>query len=269
MTDQLEYPTGNSPSHSSEGSLGAADVPGESSQPRSASDGTWRLLSHIWLIGVAVVAGAVGAQLIHSTQSILPEPEGLGAMPPYPPEVIAAADRVELGNAAIGFGLAGALICAAVGGGLWLPRRSARTAMFAALIGAFSGLLLGALGGMLNVLLSRQLADFAFDDLFRAMAINAPYWICLGIATGLTVGLALRDVSSGKAIGAACGSAIVASLLYPLIALLLFPGARIELVVPFEFWIRVLWLALPAGLLAWAAARSLPRAAAPARPQSV
>lgn len=232
----------------------AEGPPQASSTPRAKA----RLAGQLAMIFLGIVAGAVGAEVIHYTQDLLPRP-ALEGLPPYPPKLLAAADRAYIGSTAIGFALAGALVAAALGGGLWLLRGAARPAVRGAMIGLLAGAVLGALGGALNILMDRQIAGVEMDDLFRAMLVHFPFWMCLGIAVGVTVGLPRRDVSTAKAIGAAFGAAVIASLLYPLLSMLLFPAARTEMVVPFEFGSRVLRMSLGAGLLAWAAARSVPR----------
>ena len=215
------------------------------------------LVGQLAMVGLGVVAGAAGAQLIYYTQGILPRP-ALGGMPPYPPELVAAANRAAMGELAIGFGLAGALIAAVLGAGVGLLRRSARPALTGMLTGLVAGAFLGALGGVLNSLLHRQIEAVEMDDLFRAMLIHAPFWICLSIALGLAVGLAVRDISTAHVIGATVGAAIIASLLYPLLSMVLFPAARPEAIIPADFGARILWIASGAAILAWAAARTVP-----------
>lgn len=230
----------------------------ETSGAASKTHWTARLPRQLAVICLAVVAGALSGQLIHYTRDVLPKPEGLGAMPPYPPEVVAAAERVEMGNAAIGFALAGALIGVAVGGGLWVLHRSAGPARRGAILGLLLGAGFGCIGGVITILLDRRLADSEMDDLFRAMLIHSPFWICLGIAVGVAIAVPLRGLSSGHAVGAALGAAVVASLLYPLVSMLLFPASHPDMVIPFELGSRLLCYAMGAGFLAFAAVRLVP-----------
>ena len=43
-----------------------------------------------------LIAGSVGGEIAYYARDLLPRPEGLGAMPPYPPETLAAARRVAM-----------------------------------------------------------------------------------------------------------------------------------------------------------------------------
>lgn len=255
MTDNPEHAGGSVPLPNAEQQSPerTEGPPRESSVPHGKIGWAGQLA----MICLGVVAGAVASEVIYRSQEIIPGPPLEGG-PGFPPEVLAAVARAQLASMAAAFGLAGAWLAALLGGGLWLISGAKRVALSSALIGLLAGALFGALGGALNTLLYRQLVGVALDDLFRSMAVHAPFWICLSIAVGLAVGLPLREISTAKVIGATFGAAILTSLLYPLVSTLPFPATRTELVVPIDRGSRILWIALGAGLMAWAATRSVP-----------
>lgn len=233
--------------------------------PPPADSGQWqrRLPGQLATVALAVLAGAIGAQLMYLLQGIWPRPM-LEGEPPYPAATVAASDRAALADLALGGAVVGALIAAALGAALWLLRGSSRSALTGVLVGLLSGALLGGLGGALNLFTHRQLSAVELDELFRAMIVHAPFWICLSLAIAMTFGLSLRGVSTLSIFGATIGAAILASLLYPLAMMVLFPAARADKPVLVEFGARMLWAAIGAAMLSWAAARSVSASRFPA-----
>lgn len=252
-TDKLPTtgPDADPADSTTEGQPNASRVPDDSSAGPTVK-------AKVAMVVAVVFAGLIASQVVHSLKEILPRPAGLEGMPPYPPEVLAALARVELGDMAIAFGVAGAIIGGVLGGGLVLFSPQGATATRGAGVGFIAGATLGAVGGFANVLVSRSIETSEFDDLFKGMFIHLAYWVCMGIAFGMTVGVTVRRASIARAIGTGIGAGVVASLLYPLVSMLLFPAARLELLVPFDLGSRLLWFGLSSGLLAWAAVRSLP-----------
>jgi hypothetical protein len=206
------------------------------------------------LVGLAAIIGMAGAQVVYACKAFLPAPSlPLDATA----ETMAVFNRLELMNNLIGLGLAGALIVATIGGGLWLLSGSSRAGLSAIAIGLLSGGLLGAIGGAISTLMFRHVSTKEFDEIFQTVLIHTPYWLCVSIALGLTISLSQRGVNKASVFGALLGAAIMANLLYPLASMGLFPAAHSDRVIPVETGSRLLVFVMGAVFLSIAIVRKV------------
>jgi hypothetical protein len=128
-------------------------------------------------------------------------------------------------NAALAFGLLGAVTCAAMGAAGGLVSRSPRAIAAASLSGAALGALVGAAAGWAGATVLFRLHDPVEDRLALPLLVHAGIGAAVGAVGGLTLGrglgkpgLNLRAVLGGG-LGAALGQAVyvvVGTLVFPL-----------------------------------------------------
>lgn len=168
-------------------------------------------------------------------------------------------------------GLAGLAVAAVVGLAAGIARRSFAAAAIGLLVGALAGALLGVVGGLGEVWVGESVWPVArrvigSDATFQAIAMHAVGWIFIGLAGALAVYAASRrSVSMPRVAGHAGAAALIGSALYAVLAGLLFPMDRADLVIPAGDGNALVWAMLFAVLIALAVGRgSVPRAAVPA-----
>ncbi len=212
------------------------------------------------------LAGATGSQVIFQLQELFQvAPERTG-MPPHPPEIEREMFLYAVANHALGFGGLGLLVGGGLGLGLGVLGGSLGAAARALVVGGGLGLLLGAVGGAGAFLANEALLAAPIDGIFKAVLIHSPNWLLLAVAIAVSALCIRRPGSrSGQLLVSALVAGFLAALLYPLVALLVFPAANPDRPIPFELGPRLLCFALGGAVLGVAAARWLP-APSPAAP---
>jgi hypothetical protein len=210
------------------------------------------------LLAIGLIAGAVGAEAVYAAREIIRVPPERLGMPPRPPAIERQMLLAALASHAIAFGALGFLVCGSLGLGLaWLRKSSSvRRALF---VGAILGFVFGAGGGAAALLMYNALEGVAMDGLFKAALIHLPNWLLIGIAMGVTNGVALRGEprKKGQWLISALSAGAMAAILYPFLALVVFPAASPDIPIPFNRGLRILCFAFGGEIFGLSAARSL------------
>lgn len=179
---------------------------------------------------------------------------GLGStIPPDRLAVInAASAKAEQKNSILRVGLYGMIVAAAMGFTVGYLNSTLR----AAIIGLASGLLFGALlgmvgGGVANLLAVNLKDSESLDETNRAIIIHLSGWAVAGIGVGLATTLAAgrRKVLGESLLAGIAGGAIGGAMFVPLAAILL-PNCDSEVPFPTGSTYRLVWIALPAVMTA-------------------
>ncbi len=219
-------------------------------------------------VALGLVAGLLGGMAVNQTHALFPviEPEELkNTQGIYTPEqralAYAAHLTADLKNLPTAIGLLGLIVAGTLGLAGFVVKRSSGSAVSGALTGAVAGAVLGAAAGALAIVVYQQLtglnllgADGQPDPLktqAHAMAIHLPSWISIAIAASLAVaiswGKSLRNI--GPTLTAAAGAVILAAVLYPTIAAVIFTGEDPGRIIPTGHFNQILWTVLNSVLL--------------------
>jgi hypothetical protein len=236
---------------------GAGDAPSAGSSSRSTQGG-WFLFLILGLLGG--ICGGFAVEQAHDFFRV-EEPEGVAGNGILSAEQLAlvAAAQVEADYRNVPLALC--LLGLAVGACLGLAQRAGQRAMLTrVLTGGLSGAVLGAMGGLTAVFVRERLRGWntldetgqpdALLTQLHTMAVQLPSWIGIAVVVGLTAGVLSR---SGALVGRTTGLAIVAvllaSLVYPTLASILFATQDPGGVIPGGMETRLLWTILHAGLI--------------------
>jgi hypothetical protein len=230
------------------------------------------------LLVLLVIVGGAGSYVIENTKRYFGLPPDLQAdterlSAPYPPEFQAQltyhTKRIARQNQALGFGTYGALVCGTLGLLIGAFHGSAGAAVRGLIGGAIAGAVLCGAFSMLNPLVfdrviqaSGSLAEGQYinnqsNTIQKAMAIHAPGWFGLALGAALTIGLATGQVRKGvQCIVPAIVGALIAAVVYPMFAAVLFPDSQVQALVPDVVGSRILWTSLTAALIGLAVGRT-------------
>ena len=216
-----------------------------------------RIVPQLVVAVVVAVAAVAGSMAVWGTHEMFHVPAAEMPMV-ISPEMQSRIDRYNFWNAFIGFGCAGAIICATVGACTGLLRRSGRAAGLGVVAGLIVGFLAGAAGGPANVKLDARLVPYEMDDIFRTMLVHLPNWTLLGAAVGVvlcvTAGAWRQRI--GEYFLAGIGAGVLAAVAYPLVIVVAMPTVySATMAVPVETPTRLLLFAIGGAFLGWGAAR--------------
>lgn len=224
----------------------------------------------------AAAAGIISGFILKSTADhavIKLTKELESARGTFSPEQRVQVRAIELAadyrNVLLSMSIVGALTAAAVGLAAGKILGNRRGVLAGAVVGVVAGGLLGAGGGALALVVRESLRGWDLigeagrPDIVKsqlhAMAIHAPTWI--GIALGVAVAVAAasknRRQSFLQSAGAGIVGWIIAGLLFPIVASVLFPESDPDLVIPSGNMSRLLWTTLSATLIGMMAGRNL------------
>jgi hypothetical protein len=192
-------------------------------------------------------------------------PEGLAGNGIYTAEQLeqlrAERVRADYWNTPLAIGLLGLMVGASLGSAQAIASRGSRGAIVAgAATGGLAGLFLGAIGGWVAVFSRELLSGWSTLDAtgqphplanqLHSMAVQLPSWIAIATAVGLAVyGSTRQRPLLLRATGMSIAAVLLASLLYPTVAALIFsmddPGG----VIPSGLSNRVFWAVLYAGMI--------------------
>ena len=124
------------------------------------------------------------------------------------------------------------------------------------LVGLVAGIVfgggLGWLGGMAGFLLDEKLFNLLEDD-FRSMLVHGAVFGTIAVAVSFTVVTALKQPAAiFRFLAAAIPAAVLAAVLYPVSAAVLFTADRVDLTLPSGFGNRMCWSLMGALLIAGA-----------------
>jgi hypothetical protein len=211
-----------------------------------------------WIVVASLLGTALGWWVLETQLEPFPFPEELTAlsnkrmaMQPLTPEETARLTQLEQQldrkNGAAGWAVIGLPIVAFIG----LTAGAFCSGWKAAFGGLIAGAVVGSVGcagaGWLAALLLQQLKLRAgIEASLAASASQAIGWSCVACATALVGWLACRGAgySPAKIVLGGIAGAIIAMLIYPLIAAFAFPMNNTELVIPSGHWNRLAWTAL-------------------------
>lgn len=180
---------------------------------------------------------------------------------PNPPPPLAEQMRLEgieadFKNGMLAIGIAGAVLCGLFGLLAGVYRKSA----FGAIVGLLAGVVLGAAGGAaggyLGKLVSTKIPMTDMDELYRAMLMHAGTWAPVGLAAGLTSGIAAcsgRMIVKGAILCLLVGS--LAGAAFPFASMFLFPTGKSDRAIPQGYGNILFWVALAGGLLGFTVGR--------------
>ncbi|MBA3312994.1 MAG: hypothetical protein M3552_11610 [Planctomycetota bacterium] len=142
-------------------------------------------------------------------------------------------------------------------GGLIGLAAGARRNRGSAAVGLAAGLALGgvfgAAGGATGQFLSDGLQTTGLDSILRTMAASAGGFVVAAIGVGAGAAVASRRSAP---LPAAVAAALIAGLVYPLLAAALFPAAPTDKPMPWDAGPLLVWAMLPAGLMGLAVGRA-------------
>lgn len=227
-----------------------------------------------WLgfVVVGLLSGVAGGILInqsHEAFAVKQPKELAGKQGIFTPEEMALARAAQLvadyKNTPLAMGLLGLAVGASFGLAGGLMQRSPRSAGAGLVVGALSGGVLGALGGAAAVFVREQLRGWntlsesgepnSLLVQLHTMAIHLPTWIFIGVAVGLACGAARCGAPAVRTAGLAIFAVVLASVVYPTVASLVFQMDDPGSVVPGGSTNRLLWTTLSAGLIGLIAGR--------------
>lgn len=174
---------------------------------------------------------------------------------PNPPPPLAERVRLEgieadFRNGMLAIGIAGAALCGLFGLLVGVHRKSA----IGAIIGLLAGVVLGGAGGIaggyLGKLAATKIAITDMDELYRAMLIHTGTWAPVGLAAGLTLGIAAcsgRMMGKGAVVCLIVGA--MAGAAFPFASMFLFPTGKSDRAIPQGYGNILFWVALAGGLL--------------------
>ena len=127
-------------------------------------------------------------------------------------------------SSAFGCGCAGAILGAVFGLAMGLLTRNAGRAGLGMAVGVLLGGSLGAVGGYITQELSEYTISHNVSSTIAYLVISSAFWLAIGIATGLTaVVIGSRSMSSGERFAGPLVGAILAAVLTPVLASVVFP----------------------------------------------
>lgn len=215
-----------------------------------------------WLWTGALTAGMVAGVLAwlggEAVFERVPWPEPTGPFKSFTDEERLQVARADLINAALAFGILGALLGMALGLAGGLVRRRARSAIVAAGVGLVVGgvVAVGATAAVMPVHRGLLQAVEA-DDLRLALGTHIALWATVGAAGGLAWGLGLGPGDRARVARATLGGllgAVAGSVLLNLVGSLLFPLDATHRVLSASWRTRLLARLLVATLTAAGAA---------------
>lgn len=232
-----------------------------------ASSSRSRAGSSIWL---AVLCAAVSAALLgwplllwaHERFPVPEIPDSLTSLSDDSPEVRAAMRKAQqtadFQNAALGFGLFGAVLAGVLAAAHGAACESLSAAARCLTVGGLLGALLGACGGLARVVAQGQLDRTALDVTVRSTLSYAVALALTGLAAGLAIGISQRDRSAAWRSGLAGASGgLVAGALYPFLAAVLLPLESADQALPTGALNALFFAALSSLLIAGAVARTV------------
>ncbi|MSR57931.1 MAG: hypothetical protein EXS05_09675 [Planctomycetaceae bacterium] len=242
-----------------------------------------------WLafVGLGLLGGVVGGILIELSQDFFEfdaPPDGAadtqGILNAEQKALVSAAQsRTDRKNVPLAMGFVGLAVGTAlglaqglagdraddrnrpgvVGASMGPARCSLRDATAGLAAGAVCGAGLGALGGLVAVLVRDQLGGWNTLDQtgqpdpllvqLHTMAIQLPSWISIAVAMGLAAVAARRGAVGVRIAGLAILAVLFASVVYPTLASLLFQMDDPDGVIPGGSLNRLFWATLNAGLI--------------------
>jgi hypothetical protein len=130
-------------------------------------------------------------------------------------------------------------------------------------LGAIVGLLGGAAAGAAGGFLGAYIPDYVPDNVaaVKGPAVHGTLWVLVAVALVLSVSTATRSGNSLGLLGRLLLYAIIATAIYPVIAAIAFPLLNSEKVIPEGLANTAVWIAIPAGLFAFAIAQTMGRVA--------
>ena len=217
--------------------------------------------------GVLLIAGVLGAVatflFVNRFESYSKAPPELANLEPMSASAeetrqqMAAFKKAAIENAAICFALGGAAVAGLMGLACGMLRKSPAGAVVAMIVGGIAGVLLGAAGGYGESSLLYYLKENQGDmnGTVRAILAHAIAWGAVGLAAGIATAVSGDRSLSGQRIVAGLGAGIVGGVLYAPLAMVVFPLANPEVILPEGAGNRALWIAVPIMLTAIALAR--------------
>ena len=217
--------------------------------------------------GLGLAGGLAGWLLLERTHEyFMPETpkEVAGTQGILTPEqralVRAAQVRADYKNVPFAIGLLGVAVCGLLGMAPGISNKSLSRGAKGLALGLVGGAVLGAFGGAASVFAREQLRDWNTlaetgepDPLLtqlHTMALHLPSWISVALAIGLVIGIAARPRHTlVRTAGLAILAVIVASLIYPVLASVLFQMEDPGQVIPTGTANRLVWTTLNAGLI--------------------
>lgn len=170
--------------------------------------------------------------------------------------VVKAERKLAYQNTALTVAVFGAF----AGGLLGMIAGVSRRSLFASSAGLFGGTVVGAgagaLGGLADLYALEWMWPMAFDHSYKAMVGHSAAFMIAGVGIGGAAGLAARQVP--QTLGVVLAAALIAGLVYPGVAAVLFPVLNTDAAIPEGMLAQLLWLILPAGLMGMAMGRTRP-----------
>jgi len=217
---------------------------------------------------LGLMGGGVTGLVMNETIHFFPviEPPGLeNSQGIYTAEQIQQVEdahlRADYRNIPLNAGLLGLAVTACLGLAPGLLRRLPSASVTGLFVGGISGVVAGAGGGVLAVVLREQLQGWQLLTFegelhplkvqLHTMAIQFPVWV--GTATALAITFAV-SFNNGRRLflpilGAAVAGWLVSSLLYPTAASILFTSNNPDMIIPDGFANRLFWGTFTAGLM--------------------
>lgn len=243
----------------------------ESTQPSTGHRGA---LGRILLFGVVgIVAGLLGVFVIHGIGEVFRLPKELAALgiggipgPEAQAKIVAGNAVLKYKHFALWFGVVGAM-WAGLFGLITSQSGSSGNRLPSRVIFIVKAVVLGAVIGALGGLIS-NFADIQIHKNIPAGQLSAPEhwffvlhgitWLVVGAGVGLGAGTGsagnrFTDIILCSTVTASAG--MLGGILYPLLAAFILPAADVTMPIPDDTSARLLWMELPALLIALALGR--------------
>ena len=191
-----------------------------------------------------------------------------GILTPEQMALVQAAHRqADLRNFPLNTALLACVVCGLLGIVPGLVNKNPSATVKGLSVGAISGIVFGAVGGLLAIVVREQLrgwdlltASGQHDPLklqAHTMALQLPAWAGVAVALGLAfaAGSGNRRLF-GPVAGSALAGWMLAALLYPATSSLLFSGDHSDMIIPSGFGNRIFWSTMTACLVGLMAGRN-------------
>lgn len=215
---------------------------------------------------LGILGGAIGGLAVDRFHDFFKPivPEGLAGNGIYTAEQLEqlAAERVraEYRNVPLALGLLGLCVGGCLGAAQGIGAQSVGSASLrGAIAGGLTGLALGALGGTTALFLRELIREWNTLDStgqphplksqLHLMLVQLPTWIAIAAAVGLGALAARRGGNVARRISNGIVAVVLASLLFPTLASLLFSTEHPGGVIPLGFTNRLFWAILNGGLI--------------------
>lgn len=224
------------------------------------------------MLAAGVAAGVLAWFLVeHFHHYFTLPPELADKNPPYDPEtekqLFAAVVVRDYKNTALAYGLIGLVLCAFLGLGQGLLRRSSGAAVGGFLLGTVLGAATGAAAGtavigireQFNMVFSVDILSYSVNlgAYQKTVVMHVAAWTIVSVGVGIVAGLwgpqKVRAVLRGFVAAAAGG--LVVGLLFPLVAAALLHFEKPELPRPEGSWTVLLWTVSVCAIMGWAVGR--------------